>query len=151
MNELNGVSGTVAKHNVVVIAGESGSGKSSLVSQLVAGVGVFKRVLWLTAEQLSKSNQGEIAHVFELRHSIPELIRNSTLRGCVLITDGFEKLEGDARKRALELIAAVKDEGFSSWKLIITYQTQSWESVQDALIAAASQTCSMKLLNLRGV
>lgn len=135
-NELNGVSGTVAKHKVVVIAGESGSGKSSLVSQLVAGGGAFKRVLWLTAEQLSKSSQGEIAHVFDLRHSIPELIRNSSIRGSVLVIDGFEKLEGDARKRALELIAAVKDEGFSGWKLIITCQTQSWESVQDALIAA---------------
>jgi hypothetical protein len=135
-NELNGVAGTVARHMVVVIAGESGSGKSSLVSQLVAGGGAFKRVLWLTAEQLSKSSQGEIAHVFELRHSIPELIRNSTLRGCVLVIDGFEKLEGDARKRAQELIAAVKDEGFSGWKLIVTCQTQSWESAQDALIGA---------------
>jgi hypothetical protein len=134
--ELNGVSGKVAAHKVVAISGESGSGKSSLVSQLVAGGGAFKRVLWLTAEQLSKSSQAEIAHVFELRHSVPELIRNSSLRGCVLVVDGFEKLEGDARKRVLELIAAVKNEGFSGWKLIITCQTQSWESVQDSLISA---------------
>jgi hypothetical protein len=135
-DELNGVSATVAAHKVVVVAGESGSGKSSLVSQLVAGEGAFKRILWLTPEQLSKSSQREIAHVFELRHSIPELIRNSSLRGCVLVVDGFEKLEGDARKRAVELIAAVKDEGFSGWKLVITCQTQAWEAVQDALIAA---------------
>ena len=134
--ELNGISGRVAAHKVVVIAGESGSGKSSLVSQLVSGGGTFKRILWLTAEQLSKSSQAEIAHVFELRHRIPELIRNSTLRGCVLVVDGFEKLEGDAQKRAQELIAAVKEAGFSGWNLIITCQTQSWQSVQDALIVA---------------
>ena len=52
----------------------------------------------------------------------------------MLVVDGFEKLEGDARKRALELIAAVKDDDFNGWNLIITCQTQSWESVQDALI-----------------
>ena len=34
--ELNGVLEAVTTHDVVVIAGESGSGKSSLVSQLVA-------------------------------------------------------------------------------------------------------------------
>lgn len=134
--ELNGVSGAVATHNVVVIAGESGSGKSSLVSQLVAGGGTFKRILWLTAEQLSKSSQAELARAFELRHGMPELVHNSSLCGCVLVVDGFEKLEGDARKRALELIAAVKGEDFTGWKLIITCQTQSWESVQDALIGA---------------
>ena len=69
--ELNGISRTVAAHKVVVIAGESGSGKSSLVSQLVVGGGTFKRILWLTAEQLSKSSQAELAHVFGLRHGIP--------------------------------------------------------------------------------
>jgi len=134
--ELNAVSGAVPAHNVVIIAGESGSGKSSLVSQLVAGGGTFKRTLWLTAEQLSRSSQAELASAFELRHGVPELIHNSSLRGCVLVVDGFEKLEGDARKRALELIAAVKAENFTGWKLIITCQTQSWESVQDALIGA---------------
>jgi hypothetical protein len=135
-DELNGVSGAVAAHNAVVIAGESGSGKSSLVSQLVASGGTFKRILWLTPEQLSKSSQAELAHAFGLRHGVPELIRNSSLSGCVLVVDGFEKLEGDARKRALELIGAVKGENFTGWKLIVTCQTQSWESVQDALIGA---------------
>jgi hypothetical protein len=133
--ELNGISAKVTAHKVLVMAGESGSGKSSLVSELVAAGGKFKRILWLTAEQLSKSTQAEIAHVFGLRHNVPNLIRNSGFHGCALVVDGFERLEGDARKRALELIAAVRDVGFSSWNLIITCQTQSWESVQDALIA----------------
>lgn len=134
-DQVNRVSDTVAAHKVVVIAGESGSGKSSLVAQLAANGGAFKRILWVTAEQLSKSAQAEIANTYGLRHNIPELIRNSSLRDCALVLDGFEKLEGDARRRTLELIAAVKDEGFSGWNLIVTCQTQTWEAVQDALIA----------------
>ena len=133
-DDLNGVSQTVAAHNVIVIAGESGSGKSSLVSELVADEGSFRRILWLTAEQLSKSSQAEIAAIYGLRHNIPELIRSSSLRRCVLVIDGFEKLEGNARKRALELIAAVQDEGFVGWQLILMCQIQSWGSAQDALI-----------------
>jgi len=134
--ELNRVLQAVTTHDVVVIAGESGSGKSSLVSQLVAGGQTFKRILWLTPEQLSKSSQAELGHAFQLRHGIPELVSNSSVKSCALVLDGFEKFEGEARKRAQELIAAVKTENFSGWKLIVTCQTQSWESAQDALIGA---------------
>jgi hypothetical protein len=135
-DEMNAISTEVSGHNIVVIAGESGSGKSAAVSRLVAAGGPFKRALWLSAEQLSKPSQTEVAHAFNLRHIIPELIDNSTLRGCVLVVDGFERFEGDARRRALELIRAVRDESFIGWKLLVTCQPQSWESTQDALIEA---------------
>ena len=135
-SEIETISTEIAQHEILVIAGESGSGKSALVSRLTVPGGPFKRMLWLTAEQMSRASHAEIAHVFNLRHNIPELIRDSTLRGCVLVIDGFEKFEYDARRRALELIGAVKDEGFIGWKLIITCQPQAWESTQDALIEA---------------
>ena len=134
--EMETISKEITQHNIVVIAGESGSGKSALVSRLVAPGGPFKRTLWLTAEQMSRASQAEIAHMFDLRHNIPELIRDSSLRGCALVIDGFEKFEHDARRRASELIAAVRDDGFIGWKLIITCQPQAWESTQDALIEA---------------
>jgi hypothetical protein len=132
--ELNKVLQAVIADNVVVIVGESGSGKSSLLSQVAAGSEPFKRILWLTAEQLSKPSQAELSQAFQLRHGIPELISNSSVKNCALVIDGFEKFEGEARKRAQELIAAVKAENFIGWKLIVTCQTQSWESAQDALI-----------------
>jgi hypothetical protein len=135
-DEMEAISKEILQHNVVVITGESGSGKSALVSRLVAPDGAFKRTLWLTAEQLSQASQAEIAHVFGLRHNPTDLIRNSSRRGCALVIDGFEKFEGDARRRALELISAVKDEGLIGWKLIATCQPQAWEYTQDALIEA---------------
>ena len=134
--ELDSIAAKIAQHNIVVIAGESGSGKSALVARLVAPGGLFKRTLWLTAEQLSRASQAEVARVFNLRHNILELIGNSGLQGCVLVVDGFEKFEHDARRRALELVGAVRDAGFVGWKLIVTCQPQAWESTQDALIEA---------------
>jgi hypothetical protein len=135
-DEMDAISTEVAGHNVVVIAGESGSGKSALVSRLVAARGLFKRTLWLTAMQFSKTSQIELARAFGLRYAIPELIRASSVRGCALVIDGFEKFEGDARRRALELIAAIRDEDFIGWKLIVTCQPQSWDSTRDTLIEA---------------
>ena len=134
--EMDAISTEVAGHTIVVLAGESGSGKSALVSRLVVAGGSFKRTLWLSAEQLSKTSQTELAHAFNLRHNIPELIRNSSLRGCLLVFDAFEKYEGEARRRALELIGALRETGFIGWKLIITCQPQFLESTQDALIEA---------------
>ena len=63
-------------------------------------------------------------------------MHNSSLRGCLLVLDGFEKLEGEAGRRALEFIVAVKNVGFVGWKLIVTCQPQFAQSVQDALIEA---------------
>ena len=134
--EVDMIAAKVANHNIILIAGESGSGKSALVSRLVADGGPFERALWLSSEQLSKTSQTELAHAFSLRQNIPVLIRNSSLRKCVLVIDGFEKCEGETRRRVLELIGAVRETGFIGWKLIVTCQPQSLESTQDGLIEA---------------
>ena len=115
----------VEAHNVVVIAGESGSGKSAMLSHL-AGAGAFQRTIWLSAEQMSKTSQAELANAFNLSHSIPDLIANSGIHGCALVIDGFERFEGEARRRAIELVRAAKEEGFVGWKVILTCQPQSW-------------------------
>jgi hypothetical protein len=123
-------------HNVCVVVGESGSGKSALVSQLAAAGGTFERIIWLRAEQLSKTSQAELANAFSLSHSIPELVANSDIHRCALVIDGFEGFEGEARRRAIELVRALKEEGFVGWKLILTCQPQSLVSALDALTEA---------------
>jgi hypothetical protein len=126
----------VGAHNVVVITGESGSGKSAVVSQLVSAGGIFRRTVWFSAEQLSKTSQAELANAFNLNHTITELIGNSGVHGCALVIDGFERFEGEARRRAIELVRAVKEEGFVRWKVILTCQPQSLASALDALTEA---------------
>src|SRR5262249_28891158 len=112
---------------------ESGSGKSALLAELV---GTFKRVVWLTAGQLSKASQAELATAFNLTYDIPRLIVHSSLQGCMLVLDGFEHLEDEARHRAAELMRSLKEQDFKGWKLIITCQPQFWGSAQDALLQA---------------
>jgi hypothetical protein len=126
----------VDAHDVVVVAGESGSGKSAMVSRLVRPSGAFKRTIWLTAEQLSKASQSELASTFNLGFTIPDLIANSGGHGCVLIMDDFERFEGEARLRAVELLRAVREEGFVGWKVIMTCQPQSLDSAHDMLTDA---------------
>src|ERR1700723_359651 len=122
--ERGTLSGGLTQNKIVVLVGESGSGKSSVVARVVQTPGVCKRLVWLSAEQFSKASQTEIAHAFHLQHSLTVLIQNTTARGCVLVLDRFEKFEGEARRRALELIGALKSQAFLGWKLVITCQDQ---------------------------
>jgi hypothetical protein len=122
----------VDAHNVVVIAGESGSGKSALLSQILIDQ-PFTHVVWLAAGQLSKTSHAEIATAFGLAHNIPNIIAHTADHGCVLVVDGFEKFEGEARRRQIELLRAVQEEQFVGWKVILTCQPQSVEGAVDAL------------------
>jgi len=70
-----------------------------------------------------------------LRHSIPNLIGLSVVKNCVLVLDGFEHFQGAARRRAIELLATLRGEGFAGWKVIVTCQTHAWEQVHDSLIS----------------
>jgi hypothetical protein len=134
--EKTRLKGGVDARDAVVIAGESGSGKSAAVSQLISAAGTFNRIIWLRAEQLSKASQAELAQAFGLTHTIPELIASSAANNGVLVVDAFEKFEGEARRRAIELLRAVRDESFAAWKVIVTCQPQAVEPAIDALMEA---------------
>jgi len=133
--ELARLKSEVDAHDVVVIAGESGSGKSALVAQLLADHS-FRHVAWLTAGQLSKTSQAEIATTFGLAHNIPKIIAHTGDHGCLLVVDGFEKFEGEARRRQIELLRVVQQEQFVGWKVILTCQPQAVEAAVDALSEA---------------
>lgn len=130
------VAAAIREYAVTIVAGESGSGKTSVVSGLLASGQIYARLLWLTSGQLSKSSHAEIAHSLNLRHTVPELIANSGTHPCSLVIDGFEKFEGDARRNAVALLRAVRDRDFAGWKVIITCQPQALETVRDALVDA---------------
>jgi len=122
----------VDAHDVVVIAGESGSGKSALVARLHDDTS-FSHAVWLTAGQLSKTSQAEIATSVGLAHSIPIIIAHTGDLGCLLVVDGFEKFEGESRSRTIELLRAVQKEEFVGWKVIFTCQPQAVGVTVDAL------------------
>jgi hypothetical protein len=126
----------VDKNSVVVVVGESGSGKSALVSKVAKPGYRFRRTLGLTAGQLSKPSQVEVAQSLRLRHSVPDLIAGSALRECVLVVDGFEQFDGESRKNVIRIIKQLNEQKFEYWKAIVTCQPHTLPAVRDALIEA---------------
>jgi hypothetical protein len=124
----------VEGHAVTVVAGESGSGKSALVAQLVREPGRFGHVIWLTSAQLSKASQNEILTSNGLRHTLPDLIASSSRIASLLVIDALQKFEGEALLRIGELLRAVRDSNFTGWKVIISGHLRSWEKAQRVLL-----------------
>lgn len=125
---------TIGEHEVTFLAGESGSGKTSLVAQVARESGRFGHVLWLTPAQLSKVSQNEIATSNGLRHTLVDLIRSSSRNSSLLVIDALEKFEGGALSRAVELFRALHEVSFTGWKVVISGHLQSWEKAQRILL-----------------
>lgn len=102
----------------VVLRGDSGIGKSSLVATFVDQPRRYRRVVWLRERQLDFSSQHELAEHFHLQDWLPNLIQLSNANPSVLVIDGFERFEGDALARILELVTAVSRGAISQWHLI---------------------------------
>ena len=52
----------------------------------------------------------------------------------MLVVDGFEQFEGDARKSIVRLIKELREQDFENWKVIFTCQPQTLDAVRDALL-----------------
>jgi hypothetical protein len=137
-SELAAILKSISEHGITFVAGESGSGKSSLVAQLAREPSRFGHILWLTPVQLSKTSQNEIATSNGLRHTLPELIRSSSRTSSLLVIDALEKFEGEALSRVIELLRTISESGFAGWKVVISGHLQSWEKAQRLLHEAGT-------------
>jgi hypothetical protein len=137
-SELAAILKNISEHGITFVAGESGSGKSSLVAQLAREPSWFGHILWLTPVQLSKASQNEIATSNGLRHTLPELIRSSSRTSSLLVIDALEKFEGEALSRVIELLRTISESGFAGWKVVVSGHLQSWEKAQHLLHEAGT-------------
>jgi hypothetical protein len=132
----NALKTSFANKPVTVVVGESGSGKSGLLAGVVTSGELFRRVLWLTAEQVAKPSQEEVSKTLGLRHTVTELITGSTVKNAVLVIDGFEQFEKSAQKSLIRWIKVLQSPTFEDWRVVVTCQPRSTEAVRDILVDA---------------
>jgi hypothetical protein len=124
------------KSRAVAIVGESGSGKSALLSEILRTGGFVDRIVWLKPEQLSQPSEHDLAAALGLRHSLEIVLEGSGRTRGILVLDSFERFEGHARARALELVRAALEKGNLGWKVVVTTQSASWLQTRRVLLEA---------------
>lgn len=125
----NEIAAALAQQKKVVVAGESGSGKTGVVAELLTDLGNQNRIIWLNPSQLDQSGQLQLARELTLQHPLQILIQASPIVEGTLVIDGLEQLGGNSKSRAFELIKLADSNG---WRVLLTCQPQSWsEALKD--------------------
>ena len=76
--QLTEIEKVLRTNRVVVLTGDSGAGKSSLVATFVGKPGRYRRVVWLRERQADFPSQQELAGHFRLQENLPKLMQLST-------------------------------------------------------------------------
>lgn len=124
-SEITEIIEKLNKHNVLVLLGESGSGKT-VVEKMIADLSLEScKVVWINTENLAFVNGLPSWEIFKV---IPD-------DKAYLIIDGIDRFYDDSqfKKVVLLLKACHQDIENSPWKIIISCQPEEWARVQNSL------------------
>jgi hypothetical protein len=110
-------------NRISILAGESGSGKSAMASQLATER--YSRAAWLSADDLNHKNSSAFTRALGLRHSLPETLRASS-DSSLVIFDSAESHSPDAQLLAGQLIREfLSNPGSQQVHVLITVQFEA--------------------------
>jgi hypothetical protein len=115
--------------SAVVILGESGVGKSSLLKEYVVQASQDRNLIWLTDDQLDVPNQTVLAHQLGLPFGLPVLVQNST-RPILLAIDAVDLFPTRALQRLNEIVGTLLNSGSPTFQLVMTAQPLRWTNMK---------------------
>ena len=131
---VQGLSKTLDTHSAVVLLGDSGCGKSSLMKQVAYRMR-DSQVVWLNDYVLEGRTLMDVESRLELVHSLVDVLLACPNGRAVLMVDGINRFSSAAMENLRKLLNAVEQGGRAScWKVIITCQLDKWEDVGPGLL-----------------
>lgn len=125
----------VEAHQVTVVVGESGTGKSALVKNTLDEKFPTPSQIWLGPEH-AKALTSELGRrKMGVVHDLASVLMTAPSQTNVLVLDAIEKLDLDALSRMKtltdELLNRAKPESVDFWRIVVVCQTEAWrERVQ---------------------
>ncbi|MET4232615.1 ABC-type cobalamin/Fe3+-siderophores transport system ATPase subunit [Bradyrhizobium sp. LA6.10] len=119
----------LAEDDVVVVYGDSGSGKSSLVKSVLDQRHADWKQVWLSTDDLRAVLSEVSRPSVGLSHPLDAILRFVTSAGNVLVLDAAERFSDELASRARVLVAALIEHNKQSatkWKVIVIGQIDGW-------------------------
>lgn len=123
------------ENRCVVLVGASGVGKTVLARHW-ATAQVRKRVLWIDAGTLARTDWGAVESQLRLDHSLANLLAGMSDSEALIVLDGMENLvssEAFSRLAVLFRWAGMRNPA-SPWRILGTCVTDQWHRVQNRLV-----------------
>lgn len=119
---ISEINDKLTENNVVVLLGDSGSGKTVIEKTIAESKLDSCKIMWINAENLAILND---LSSFEIVKVIPD-------KTAFLIIDGLDRFYDDSEFRKIALLLKACHQGIenSLWKIIISCQPEEWTRVQ---------------------
>lgn len=136
--ETESLQAAIAKNQVTVVFGESGSGKSALTKSVLDGVYPSWNQVWFGPEELKTALSAARRSILPLRHEL-SLVLNATVKPQnVLVIDAAERIEASEfvviRKLLQSILSTNREKTEDAWRIIIVTQTHSWTEGEETLL-----------------
>jgi len=147
--EQDGLSVQIAASPVVLVHGESGTGKSALVKAVLHLDFSAARQVWLGTDVLARSLSEADRIGLGLDHPLIDVLEKSSAAQNILVVDGAERI---AEATAPKLRALIKDlqernaDTADAWRVVIVGQTEAWATgkLQGLVDGAATRHFEVK-------
>ncbi len=128
----------ISENAVTVVFGESGSGKSALVKNvLTAQFGAWNRV-WFGPDELKTALSAARRGTLPLMHELGGVLNATVNPNNVLIIDSAERIDpgefGVIRQLLKAVLAPTGKVDDSAWRVVVITQTQSWVESADSIL-----------------
>jgi hypothetical protein len=120
----------LSSHQLVVLYGDSGAGKSALAKSTLGGHFVESSQLWLGPDTLSATlNEVERSHT-DLTYSLSDTLKASAHSNNILVIDAAERISRELVPQVKQFVNALLSGHppgqVSMWRILIIGQTEAW-------------------------
>ncbi|MEA3000854.1 MAG: hypothetical protein QOK17_2687 [Sphingomonadales bacterium] len=152
--DFNPIRAALRDRSAVLIAGESGVGKSALVKTLLARDSSRARQLWLNpeilAQALSEARRGDLG----LNLPFTELLERTEQPENVLVLDAMERADGSTLTALAGLLRVLRERhalGNMSWRAIVIAQWTGFEAQLHPLLSTTGQPILLERIDAEDV
>lgn len=129
--ELNNLESLIKENNAVFILGKSGYGKSVLAKKYIQEkLSDNDKYIWIDSQSFQNGN---LETFFGLQNNLSDIFNKVQQSNCYLFIDGIDRFFKESELSLLYSILAIASNSSSSWKIILTCQTDDFNDVLERL------------------
>lgn len=129
--ELNRLELLVKENSTIFILGKSGYGKSVLAKKYIqVKLTENNKYVWIDIQSIQNGN---LETFFGLQNNLSDIFNKAQQSDCYLFIDGIDRFFKESELSLLYPILSIASNPLSSWKIILTCQTDDFNDVLERL------------------